>query len=127
MDVIIFFDGACGLCDRTVRWLWGRTRPEVRFAPLQGATAEAQIPLALRTPPLQSLVVWDGHSLQTEVEALAAVAHHVEGLWGVALRLLTSRAVSPLTRWVYRRVVRNRHRWFGAACDLPADRDRLLP
>lgn len=127
MGVIIFFDGACGLCDRVVRWLWNRTSPEVQFAPLQGATARSQVPSPLRTPPLQSLVVWDGHAMKTDVDALAAVASEVPGWHGAVLRVLTSQAVRPFTRWSYRQVVRNRHRWFGTACNLPADRARLLP
>ena len=126
MGVIIYFDGECGLCDRVVQWLWNRTRPEVKFAPLQGETARLQVPSAIRTPPLQSLVVWDGRSMKTDLDALAAVASEVHGWHGAVLRVLTSQAVSPLTRWVYRRVVRNRHRLFGTACHVPADRARLL-
>lgn len=127
MGIVIYFDGACGLCDRVVRWLWNRTSPEVQFAPLQGETARSQVPASLRTPPLQSLVVWDGVAMKTDVDAFSAVASEVPGWQGAALRVFTSQGMRPLTRWVYRRVVRNRHRWFGTACNLPADRARLLP
>ena len=40
---VLFFDGVCGLCDRTVTWLFEHDRRHVlRFAPLQGETAKSK-------------------------------------------------------------------------------------
>lgn len=39
-DRLVFFDGVCNLCDRSIRWLVSRDRHRsLRYAPLQGETA----------------------------------------------------------------------------------------
>lgn len=41
---VLFFDGECGLCNRVVRWLLASDRRgTLRFAPLQGPTAQAYL------------------------------------------------------------------------------------
>ncbi len=56
-DPILFFDGACGLCHRTVRWLLRRDRRGVlRFAPLSGETFHARFDEAARRALPDSIV-----------------------------------------------------------------------
>ena len=38
---LILYDGVCGLCHASVRWLMKRDRGRLRYAPLQGETASA--------------------------------------------------------------------------------------
>src|SRR4029453_979242 len=39
---VVFFDGACGMCNRLVRWVMARDlATSLRFAPLQGETARS--------------------------------------------------------------------------------------
>ena len=62
---ILFFDGDCGLCRRSVRILMKQDRKErICFAPLQGETAKERLPESLRTD-LDSVVYHtaDGRSL----------------------------------------------------------------
>jgi predicted DCC family thiol-disulfide oxidoreductase YuxK len=125
--MIVFFDGACGLCDRAVRWLWNRTGAEVRFAPLQGETAEERVPEKFRTPPLSTLVVWEDGVVSVESDGLAAIARCMPGLRGRVIRALTLPFARPALNAVYRLIARNRHRWFGTACKVPNDPERLLP
>ena len=125
--MIVFFDGACGLCDRAVRWLWNRTDVEVRFAPLQGETAKERVPEQFRTPPLNTLVVWENDSVHVESDGLAAIARRMPGLCGRMARALTLPLARPLLNVGYRLIARNRHRWFGTTCRLVPDPERLLP
>lgn len=125
--MVVFFDGECGLCDRAVRWLWDRTDADVHFAPLQGATANDFIPEHLRTPPLSTLVVWEDGVVSIESGALATIARRMPGARGRLLRALTLPLFRPVLNVGYRLIVRNRLRWFGTACQLAPDRERLLP
>ena len=125
--MIVFFDGACGLCDRAVRWLWNRTDADVRFAPLQGETAKERVPEKYRTPPLSTLVVWEEGALSVESDGLAVIARRMPGLRGRLARALTLPLARPLLNVCYRFIARNRHRWFGTTCRLAPDPERLLP
>ncbi len=125
--MIVFFDGACGLCDRAVRWLWNRTDVEVRFAPLQGETAKELVLEQFLAPPLSTLVVWEDGVMSIESDGLAAIAHRMPGLRGRTARALTRPFARPLLNVGYRLIARNRHRWFGTTCQLAPDPERLLP
>lgn len=125
--MIVFFDGACGLCDRAVRWLWNRTDADVCFAPLQGETATERVPAKFRTPPLSTLVVWEEGVISVESDGLAGIARRMPGLRGCMARALTLPFARPLLNVGYRFIARNRHRWFGTTCQLTPDPERLLP
>jgi len=124
--IILFFDGACGLCDRAVAWTWDRTNDEVQFAPLQGPTAKRILPAELRQPPYQSLVVHDGQNCFTEVEGLRILGIKLPRPWRQIVRLLSGWPLLPITRSAYRWVARNRNRWFTMQCRVPDQADRLL-
>ena len=125
--MIVFFDGACGLCDRAVRWLWNCTDAAVRFAPLQGETAREYVPEKFRTPPLSTLVVWEDGAISVESDGLATIARSMPGFRGRLVRALTLPFARPLLNVAYRFIARNRIRWFGTACRLVPDPERLLP
>ena len=125
--MIVFFDGACGLCDRAVRWLWNRTDADVRFAPLQGETAKECVPEKFRTPPLSTLVVWEEGAISVESDGLAVIARSMPGFRGRLARALTLPLARPLLNVGYRFIARNRFRWFGTACRLAPDPERLIP
>ena len=125
--MIVFFDGACGLCDRAVRWLWYHTDADVRFAPLQGETAKERVPEKYRTPPLSTLVVWEEDALSVESDGLVVIARRMPGLRGRLARAFTLPLARPLLNVGYRLIARNRYRWFGTTCRLAPDPERLLP
>lgn len=126
---IVFFDGVCGLCnaavDRLLRW---DRRGVLRFAPLQGSTAERLLP-ARFTKHLDTLVLLDADGPHQRSEAALRALHHVGGPW----RLLTLLRMvpRPLRDAVYDLIARRRYQWFGRkeSCRLPLphERDRFLP
>lgn len=126
---VLFFDGECGLCNRTVRWLMARDRRRVlRFAPLQGSLA------AQKLPPLPgydegSVVFWDDEGLHYRSDATLRAVARLGAHWRFAsVLLLVPKTVRDS---IYRLIARNRLRWFGRveSCALlsPEDCDRLLP
>ena len=110
-----------------MRWLWNRTKADVRFVPIQGETAKRHIPEKFRTPPLNTLVVWEEGALSVESDGLAAFARRMPGLPGRMALALTLSFARPLLNVGYRFIARNRIRWFGTACRLVPDPERLLP
>lgn len=126
---IVFFDGICGLCnasvDRLLRW---DRRGVLRFAPLQGATAEHLLPERL-TGHLDTLVLLDAEGLHLRSEAALRALMYVGGPW----RLLAGLRVvpRPVRDGVYDLIARRRYKWFGKkeSCRLPLphERERFLP
>lgn len=126
---VLFFDGECGLCNRTVRWLLARDRRRVlRFAPLQGKLAELKLPASPAGFEEGSVVLWDEEGVHYRSDAALRTVARLGGVWRAASALLW--VPKRLRDRVYRRVARNRIRWFGRvdSCVLlsAADRDRLL-
>lgn len=127
---VVYYDGLCGLCDRAVQFLLARDRAaRLRFAPLQGATARAAVPEALRTPPLATLVVVRDGEVLTRSAAVLAALHTIGGAWAMVSRVLE--LVPPAIRDAgYDAIARRRVAWFGRrdACRLPtpSERERFL-
>lgn len=127
---ILFYDGECGLCARSVQWCLDHDRRGVlRFAPLQGETY-ARLDVAGRPTDLDTVVLWDVDGLHVRGDAMLRVLRHVGGGW----RFLGAcgRVVPRFARdAAYDFVARRRLAWFGGAdsCRLPAaaTRTRFLP
>ncbi|MGH0037391.1 MAG: thiol-disulfide oxidoreductase DCC family protein [Myxococcota bacterium] len=126
---VFFYDGECGLCDRTVRFLLDRDREaRLRFAPLQGETAAAVLPPE-RIRDLDSVVLVDDRGMHLQSTASLRGLVHLGGRWRLARAALWIPA--PLRNAAYAFIARRRIGWFGGveACRLPDRRERsqLLP
>ena len=128
-EPLVFYDGHCGLCERSVRWLLRRDRVgRLRFAPLQGTTAAALLTHDPRSN-MTSLVLLDTDGVHVRSEAAIRAVMHLGGAWRLAHVL---RSVPRRMRdRAYDLVARRRHRWFGSVehCHLPEpdQRSRFLP
>jgi predicted DCC family thiol-disulfide oxidoreductase YuxK len=116
---MVFYDGACGLCHRTVRFTIARDRDgrHFRFAALGGEAFRRLVPEALRAGLPDSIVVLtpDGRLLVRS----AAVIHILErigGPWRLQGRLL---ALVPLgiRDLGYDGIARVRYKLFGRPTD----------
>jgi predicted DCC family thiol-disulfide oxidoreductase YuxK len=128
---VVLYDGTCGLCHRSVRWILRHERDAtLQFAPLQGATAAALRVQHPRIPvDLDSVVLVDDGRVHLRSRAFLHVARYLRApwRWGYAMRWLPA----PLLDACYRVVAAVRYRVFGRAdvCHLPApaQRARFLP
>ena len=128
---VLFFDGACGVCDRLVRFFLKRDRAKrLVFAPLQGSTARSLLPPAVLAGDLLStvLVLTDTGELLSRSRAVGNVLGRLGGGWRV-LGVLIGLVPAAIGDSVYAWFARNRHRFFGPpACHLLGrdDRARIL-
>ena len=128
---VLLYDGVCGLCARSVRWILRHERDHaIRFAPLQGETAAALRAKHPRIPDaLSTVVLVDGDRVHLRSKAFLHAARHLRAPW----RWLAA------FRWIpgflpdlgYRVIARLRYRLFGRKdqCEIPApdERARFLP
>ncbi len=130
---IVFYDGSCGLCHRTVRFVLAEDEPaeRFRFAPLDSAAFRERVDPQARASLPDSIVVQraDG-SLLSRSEAMLRIGRRLGGLWR-ALAVAASITPAPVLDLGYDAVARVRRRLFArpeTACPvLPANlRRRFL-
>jgi predicted DCC family thiol-disulfide oxidoreductase YuxK len=129
---IVFYDGVCGLCDRTVQFLLKRdTAQRFKFAPLQGETAgqRTDLPADMRSIVFVANLGTAQEQLYFRSEAVLRILGCLGGFWRVVswLRLIPR----PLRDAIYDAIATRRYRWFGKfdACRVPSPelRGRFLP
>jgi len=111
---ILFYDGHCGLCHRTVKFLLRHDGAGAfRFAPLQGETFDRMVPPEQRAGLPDSFVVRtsDG-ALLVRSNAFMRILRRLGGGWK-ALASLLAVVPRPLRDAVYDFVARIRYRVFG--------------
>ena len=133
---LVFYDGVCGLCNRLVRFLIRRDRRGLlKYAPLQGTTAQATLARhRLDSGDLNSVVVvlhW-GTTHERTLTRSRAVLETLTVLGGRWRTLAAIGRLVPrvLADAMYRVVARSRYRIFGQfeTCPIPPRewRDRFL-
>jgi predicted DCC family thiol-disulfide oxidoreductase YuxK len=111
----IFYDGHCGLCHRTVRFVISKDADgsQFRFAPLQGHTFESLVGAASRAGLPDSMVVRtiDG-SLLSRSEAFVHILRRLGGVWAIVAALVAL-VPRPVADAAYDLVARTRFHLFG--------------
>lgn len=141
---IIFYDGVCGLCNKTVRLLVRLDRDrKFRYAPLQGELGSAlraerdAVPEGLDSgaepptapkelAPLDSFVYLEEGRAYLRSRALVRAARQLRYPWKLASWLWI--IPWPLTDLVYRLVAKLRYRIWGKydECRIPTPEEREL-
>jgi predicted DCC family thiol-disulfide oxidoreductase YuxK len=127
---VVLYDGVCGLCQRSVKFLLARDRKQLWYAPLQGETAAR---LRARHPEipetLESVVLVDDDRVHLRSKAFLYTAKYLTRPWRWAYHLRWLPAV--LLDLFYRFIARIRYRVWGKfdSCQRPTEDQQahLLP
>ncbi len=127
---IVFYDGDCGLCQRSVQWLMRHDRAgRLVYAPLGGETATAALANITLPPNLDSIVFYDDGKAYVRSRAIFRIVRYLDP----GVRYLRHFGILPafLTDLGYRFIAAIRYRVWGRAdtCRVPtaSERQRLLP
>lgn len=125
---IIFFDGYCNFCNRSVDFFIRHdTTGKFFYSPLQGKTSEHLLPAGLPTN-LSSFIYYRAGRIYEKSSAALLACSDLGGGW----KLVNVFWIIPrfLRDWVYRLIARNRYRWFGRkeTCRIPnaSERSKFL-
>ena len=121
MQTIVFFDGVCKLCNRSVNFLIKQDQKSVlKFASLQSAYAQKVIPKALLNhEKLDSIIVYTDGKFYDRSTAVLKLCKILGGLFTVFLiGYLLPRFIRD---GLYTFIANNRYRWFGKTdqCRVP--------
>jgi predicted DCC family thiol-disulfide oxidoreductase YuxK len=124
-EIILFFDGVCGLCNGLVDWLLPRDKQKrIKFATLQGTTAARLLSPPLRED-LNTVVLWYKGEILTESTAILTCLKELGGLWSLAIVLKI--IPSFIRDSIYKIIAKYRYKLFGklSTCRLPLPGERL--
>ena len=132
MKWIMFFDGDCGLCSRSIRMLSSiDSRDHLRFASLQGETSARHQLGAHASLTNGCMVVMRGSDSRVflQSEAVFEIFRALGGCW--KLLLVGQLIPKTLRDRLYQYIADHRISWFGHAdtCQIPNARlvTKLLP
>ena len=117
---LIFYDGHCGLCHRSVQFVLRNDTSgnAFRFAPLQGDTFLRRVPISHRVGLPDTIVVLTGQgALLVRSDAFLHILRRLGGGWKFVATLLGV-IPRPLRDGAYDFVARIRYRIFGKREDL---------
>lgn len=131
---LIFYDGTCGLCDRTVQFLLKIDKHQIfAFAPLQGITAAkflTTLPENFRQ--IDSLILVENYrspdaKIFLQSKAVFRIFWLLDSFWTLIgwLNFLPSLFFD----WAYKLIARNRYQLFSRSCLIPSknNKQRFLP
>lgn len=124
--IVLFFDGVCGLCNRSVDLLFRiDTRGIVRVAALQSDYAARVLPQALVDAPSSLVVRMATGQILTKTRAVRAILMAVGGPWRLVAGVIWL-VPRPIADWLYDVIAANRYTWFGKkeTCRLPTPEER---
>src|SRR5436190_9048971 len=82
--IIVYFDGLCNVCNAFIDFLIRRDHRRVmKYAPLQGKTAEKNLPAGLRTDLSTMVLQQVGESIVTESTAAIRSIAYLGGVWSL--------------------------------------------
>lgn len=128
-QTIVFFDGVCHLCNSFVDFLVSKDKKALlRFAPLQGRTAQALLRPEERDEP-ETVLIWHQGRLFSKSDAVLLAFSRIGGPWSF-LGSIARRVPRALRNRLYDFVARRRYAWFGKreTCRLPTpeEKSRIL-
>lgn len=121
---IVFFDGVCGFCNKSVDFLQKvDERKVLLFSPIQGEMAKRVLPVE-RRENLDTITYFDGQELFYRTTALLKIGKTLGGIWLVFYPLIIVPAA-----WrdvAYDWVAKRRYRFFGKrdTCRMPTPEER---
>lgn len=124
---IIFYDGDCGFCDRTVKWVLAKDKERLfRFAALQGETAEKLIGTPKGDPSNWSIILLDETGESDRSTAVLRIVSRVR-FAGFLPRLCLA-IPRPIRDLAYKIIAKVRYRIFGKVkmCSIPSPETRQL-
>lgn len=119
---VIFYDGICGLCDRSVQFILHHDyRKRFRFATLQSEYAKQILGDQVS---MDSFVFYYRGKARYRSTGALFMFWHLGGLWSICFIFMLIPAF--LRDAVYNWIARNRYGWFGKldSCRLPSPEER---
>ena len=119
-EKIVFFDGFCTLCNRSIDFLLRNDQKRrLKYASLQSVIADKILQSSHVQQTEDTVIFYDRGRIYQKSTAVLRIAGNLGFPYSSAVVLFI--IPRPLRDWVYDFIARNRHKWFGkrAHCRVP--------
>jgi len=126
-EIVILFDGFCGLCNSTVDWLIKKDHNSIlRYSPLQGKLAKDIGCHIENISHPDSIIIFLNGKLFDKSTAALLIAKKLPFPW----KLLYAFIIIPagFRNLIYDFIASNRYKWFGKSktCRVPSPKEKNL-
>ena len=121
MDKIIFFDGECNVCDKSVQFIIKRDpKGYFKFASIQSDIGKKILKQFKVPTNINSFIFIDNEKCYYKSSAALRISKNLNGLWKLLYFLLV--VPRPIRDFFYGILANNRYKWFGKKdiCILPS-------
>ena len=121
MDKIIFFDGECNVCDKSVQFIIKRDpKGYFKFASIQSDIGKKLLKQFNVPTNINSFIFIDNEKCYYKSSAALRISKNLNGLWKLLYFLLV--VPRPIRDFFYGILANNRYKWFGKKdiCILPS-------
>ncbi len=124
IDQIVFYDGDCGFCNRSVAYILRHEKDHVlKFASLQSAfTITLFKERGWKTPNLETFYYTENGLLYERSTAAMKIGRYMK-FPGNLLRLLII-IPRPIRDWLYNGIAKRRHRIYSNFCYKPSEEEK---
>lgn len=116
---ILFFDGNCGLCNRSVKFVLRKEKNhDLFFSPLQSEFAKKILKQFNLENKADTMLLIENGKINLQSSAALRTTKYLKGLWPLMMVFII---VPPFVRnAIYNYIAKNRITWFGMAdyCDM---------
>lgn len=121
---IVFYDGDCGFCNRSVQFvLKNDTKKDIFYAPLQGVYAKDFFQKnSVGMPDMSTFYFFDGKKLYERSSAGLRVMGKLRFPWPLMLFFIV--VPTFIRDGIYNTIAKRRHRIMKGFCVLPSEEER---
>jgi len=122
---IIFFDGYCGLCNKSVDWIIQKDHNRIfKYAPIQGETARQLNISSPNQNNYDTIIYFDHGQAYSHSTAILYVTKKLPYPWKLFSILIF--IPTPIRDSIYKFISKNRYRWFGKSdtCRIPLPQEK---
>ncbi len=109
-DIIIIYDGDCGICSYFMQFAERKTRKKLSIFPFVTDSLASQYGLQLHELATESVIVIENSNIYSHSSALRLIFYYMGFIYKIPALLLALKPIEKATNILYRYISRNRHK-----------------
>lgn len=123
--IIVFYDGDCGFCNKTVTWILKKRKKDIYFCALQSEDAQQIMRKHAITINMDTLYVYENENVYNRYKAVRLICKYLSFPYSL-LYYLGQLLPVKIGDYCYNQIAKRRHQIAAKNCSLPTFEERKL-